>query len=144
MSVQRFQVTTNRSNRKRTVKVAVYDDLKHMQRDAQAWTKRSRGVTEYFTDALGVAHKFEHIRVNEDGSDGESLPKCGYIRLHKGHLKTGIITHEVAHLAVWIHHLDADGSLEPDNIEREEMFCHVLGDLSAQIVSKLYKIGAIK
>lgn len=137
--MQTFQITTNQSSRKRTVKVAIYDDLEKLRKDATRWTKRARGVNEDFSDCLGTAHRFEHINVDTE----ESYPKCGYIRLHKDHLRTGIITHEVSHMAIWIYELDNKNELSTEDNENEEIFCHILGDLCAKLVNRLYKIKAL-
>lgn len=133
-----FQISTNRSGRNRTFNVRVYDDLKAMRRDAANWTKRVRGESEDFGGALGVTHRNERLTVSE-GKDDVSHDLVGMIRIHRSALRTGIITHEVAHAALWVFELDCGGRPTTENHEQEEVFCHIVGSLTAKFVHKLYE-----
>lgn len=138
MGKRQFQVTTDRSGKSRTVRFVVYDDLKDMRKAASAWTWRTRQERDDFSGALGAAHRFERVTVEEE----RSHPLCGVIRLHRDHLTMGIITHEVCHLALWIYELDSDGAtLTTGDIENEERFCHIVGDISSKLVRRVRKLG---
>lgn len=127
-----FQITTDRSGRKRTFKVIVYDKPSSLQKAARRYSKDG----DTYSETLGLVHKRERILV--DGEVEYSHNKIGIIRLVKGYLKTGILVHECGHAAMWVFDCDSNEKLPTDNIEVEEMFCHVLGDLTSKLVRKLY------
>lgn len=75
---------------------------------------------------VGLCHRFEHR-----GDDLVAL-----VRLAPPHIGIGVVSHELAHAAVWIRELDEDTPFISDNDER---FCWVLGELVSKTVTKLYE-----
>lgn len=120
-------MSTRRSGRKSTVQVRVYDDLSRLRRDAQTW---GGGNVER---AVGVA---QDRRVISDGGEREFF----YIRLWRGALGVGVITHEITHIAarIYYNHVAPEHGHPDADIDNEETLCHLVGDLAAKIVSKLY------
>ena len=136
MAKSSFRVSTKHSGRLRQVRVTVYDDIDELRRDASSGRWRSlKDAGDTPVDTLGVCHRTEWQ------SDGKSLPLCAHIRLHKDHMGVGIVTHEIAHAALFMYELDNPERLTTEDIEHEEVFCHILGDLTSRVVSKLYAKG---
>jgi hypothetical protein len=132
-----FQVSTDSSGTRRIVKVTVYDDVKHLQRDAAAWDKKRGHDPSDYTRTHGICHKFERILMEDDKPD-ESQPYVAYMRLVKGESRTEIITHESTHAGLWIYQLDH--KLESlDEIENEERLSYIIGELTSRIVAKMYE-----
>lgn len=128
-----FQVSTRMSGQKRIVRVVVYDDIQELRRDGDKYNQNMNH--EQSNDGvLGLAHRYERIDIESDTSH----PEVGTIRLHKDFLRSGIICHEVAHIALWIYETDIKKPLTTEDNENEEKFCHILGELTAKIVNKLY------
>lgn len=131
-----FQISTRNTGRLRTVQVCVYDTVEELR---QAGVKHAQqftpDITEGFDAAYGLAQSFDKIHVYQSGKV-KRLPPAGFIRLWKGALRTGIITHECTHMAVAIYKQDIAKTI-PD-MEREEKLCYLVGDLSARLVNRLY------
>jgi hypothetical protein len=142
-AVVEFQISTRWTGTKRVVKVKVYDDLVRLRRDADRWDDR-RGISGTNANAYGVCHRFERALIHEGGAE-ESTPYCAYIRLLKDACRTGVITHECTHAALWIYQLGNDMKMDPmvEDIEKEEELCYLVGDLSSKVVSKLYEHGVL-
>lgn len=138
-----FQVSTRWTGTKRVVKVRVYDDVESLRRDADRWSKQ-RGGDRDNENVHGLCHKFERTRVWEDGSE-ESDPYVAYIRLYKDGCRTGLVSHECTHAAVWIYQLGNDMKMDPmvDDIDKEEELCYLVGDLTSKVVNKLYEHGVL-
>lgn len=118
------------------VKVFIYDDMKALRRDAREHAIEAGNYREGdFKECYGVSHRFERVRVDNDESD----PHVSLIRLHKNFLRSGIIAHEVVHSALWIYELDNGKGPSMEDIEKEEEFCYIVGDLNARIINKLYE-----
>jgi hypothetical protein len=85
------------------------------------------------SETLGICHRFETI----------DEPLCAIVRLAPPNIGAGIVSHEMAHAAVWIHELEgqSDTSLNSDNDER---FCWILGELVRHTVTKLYEHGVYR
>ncbi len=138
-----FQVSTRWTGTKRVVKVRVYDGVESLRRDADRWDDR-RDIPGDNDDVYGVCHRFERTLIHKDGTR-ESTPYCAYIRLVKDGCRTGIISHECTHAALWIYQLGNDMKMDPmvDDIEKEEELCYLVGDLTSKVVNKLYEHGVL-
>lgn len=132
-----FQISTRNSGRKRTVQVCVYDTVDELREAGRAHSKQiTPDITEGFDNAYGLCQSHDRIKVYESGAI-RRMPDAGFIRLWKGALRTGIITHECTHMAVAIYKQDVAKTI-PD-MDREEKLCYLVGDLSARLVNKLYE-----
>lgn len=120
----------------RAVQVIVYDSIKGFRiaatrHDNTLKSKKRKGRGTY-SNALGVCHRFELLY------DGNSLPLCAIVRLAEPNLGVGIVSHELAHAALWVYELSEDKPLVCDN---DEPFAWVLGELVRQTVNKLNEHG---
>ena len=122
----------------REVRVVAYDNLKGMRIAATLYDNadraRSARVRGAHAETCGLCHRFEWL---DDG--GHSHPMCAIVRLAEPHLGIGIVTHEVAHAAVWIHELN-EGP-RPIVTDNDEPFVWMLGDLVRQAVVGLTDAG---
>ena len=121
----------------RDVQVIVYDNVKGLRMAATRYDnrtkrtgKRQRGSYER---TLGVCHRFELL-----GDKGQSMPLCAIVRLAEPNLGMGIVSHEMAHAALWVHELAEDKPLVCDD---DEQFAWVLGELVRQTVNKMTEHG---
>jgi hypothetical protein len=120
----------------RDVRVIVYDSIKGFRIAATRYdntskskTRKGRGMN---SNTLAICHRFELL------DDGKSLPLCSIVRLAEPNLGVGIVSHELAHAALWVYELSEDKPLVCDNDER---FAWVLGELVRQTVTQLYERG---
>lgn len=122
----------------------VYDKKLDMQAAAQRHAENVGEIHDgdYHAKAGAVAHSFEKIRIDENGSE-VLLPDAGIIRLQKRNLGSEVVTHEVTHLAWNIYRTDCEEKLgsPSKDIENEEILCYLVGDLARKVVKKLYKFG---
>lgn len=118
----------------RDVRVIVYDSVKGLRIGATRHDNRSsskrRGT---YANTLGVCHRFELL----DDKD-ESCPLCAIVRLAEPNLGIGIVSHELAHAALWVYELAEDKPLICDN---DEPFAWILGELVRQTVNKMNEHG---
>lgn len=123
----------------RSIRVVVYDTVKGLRSAATQHENRTkakgRKQERLYDDTLGVCHRFELI-----GRKGESLALCAIVRLAKPNLGVGIVSHELAHAALWIHEL-RDDVPRPLVCNNDEPFVWVLGELVRQTVKALYARG---
>lgn len=123
----------------RAVRVVVYRDVAHLRAAAARYdnatrSRRRRRRGEY-ADTLGICHRFELIDAKTEASD----PLCAIVRLAPPNLGAGIVSHELAHAAVWIRQLDeGEAPLDADDDER---FCWILGELIRAAVDAMYDRG---
>lgn len=122
----------------RAVRIAVHDNLKTLRSAATRYNRRSGDATESSNDILGVCHRFENELINEN-REWTIEPLCAIVRLAPPHLGIGIVSHELAHAAVWLRELT--GETEPLTTHNDEDFCWILGELVRQTVDKFYKYG---
>lgn len=136
-----FQVSTKRGGRLRTLQVRVYENVKEMRKAGKAYLELT-GMGGDVTDSVGLAQTFELVRYKPNDEE-EKRPAVGYIRLSKSHVGSGVIVHEVAHVANAIYRQDVEPQRGPstETIENEEIFCHIIGDLTSRIINKLYDHG---
>jgi hypothetical protein len=123
-----FHVQTTYAEAPREVRVVVYDSLKGLRIAASRHDRTGR--TAAFADTLGICHRFEW-----SNPAGESQPLCAIVRLAQPHLGGGLVSHELAHAAVWMRDLHADD--EPLTTANDEDFCWTLGDLVRQTFNAL-------
>jgi hypothetical protein len=143
VTAESFTVSTRWSGRRRTVRVVVYDDIADLRRAAVRHRHRVEGVLEpdHFAEALAVAHSYEWVRGDDDGE--VRTPIAGTIRYWRQRLGTSVVVHEVVHIAVGIYRQDwapEHGAVD-DDIGNEEVFCHLVDDLTRRIVDRLYARG---
>lgn len=135
----RFQASTKRTGTLRTIIVCVYPTLKQMYVAAQRFDKiRNYPHEPIQPDYIGLAQKFEWLKVLDDGSE-LVYPLVGYVRLWQERLGAGIVAHEVTHMANHIYDIDwrEKHGATTDNIENEEILCHLVSDLVKKVTIKL-------
>lgn len=136
-----FTVETEyRDDTPRRVRIVVYDSLKGFRIAASRHANQTRSkrhkLRGEFAGALGLCERFEW-----QDQDGNSRPDCATVRLAEPHLGVGIVSHEMAHAAVWIRELDGNGEGEPLVCENDEPFAWVLGDLVRQAINGMNEHG---
>lgn len=121
----------------RDIRVIVYDSPKGLRIAATRYDNRTKRQNQQqrgnYSRTLGVCHRFELL-----GDTGESLPLCAIVRLAEPNLGMGIVSHEMAHAALWVYELAEDKPLVCDN---DEPFAWVLGELVRQTVNKMTEAG---
>lgn len=140
-----FRVSTRHSGSRRFVRVSVYDTVEELRDAAHRYTRQvGTYVTGEFDEAYGVTHSFQRILIGPGGEEEiPEGPTTAHIRLCQGKLGTSVVTHEATHAAMAIYDQDClkkMGSVHED-MDREEVLCYLVGDLSARIVNLLYKYG---
>jgi hypothetical protein len=118
----------------REVQVRVYETVGTFRAAAKRYDAQHSGRMDY-SDSLGVCHRFERY-----DDEGNRDPLCAIVRLAKPHIGVGVMSHEMAHAAVWIHELDTGG--EPLRTDNDESFCWVLGELVRQTTARLIEDGS--
>jgi hypothetical protein len=125
----------------REVRVVVYDSEKGLRIAASRFdniTKsRRRKQRGQFRDTLGICHRFEHY-----DRDGALQPLCAIVRLAEPNLGVGIISHELAHAAVWMWELANERTQL--TCENDEQFAWVLGELVRQTINHMTERGIFK
>lgn len=125
----------------REVRVVVYDSVKGLRIAASRFdsiTKsRRRKQRGQFRDTLGICHRFEHY-----DRDGALQPLCAIVRLAEPNLGVGIISHELAHAAVWMWELANERTQL--TCENDEQFAWVLGELVRQTINHMSERGIFK
>ena len=133
-----FTVTVEFEKTPRAVRVIVYDSLKGLRIAATRYDNLTRSKKRKqrgaFSNTLGICHRFEWFN-----KEGDSHPDCAIVRLARPYLGVGIISHELAHAAIWMHEL-ARGK-EPLTCVNDEPFVWVLGELVRQTVNSLNEFG---
>lgn len=133
-----FTITVEFETTPREVRVVVYDDPKGLRIAATKYenlgVRKQRRRRGRYADTLGICHRFERI-----ARDGSPHPECAIVRLAKPNLGAGILSHELAHAAVWMRELNQD--TEPLTCANDETFAWVLGELVRQTTVMLYEKG---
>lgn len=132
-----FTITLHCEGGPRDVEVRVYESLRSMRSAAACYDDRREGRQLDGSSFLGICHRFEDY----DCRDGEATrgPLCAIVRLAKPHIGVGIVSHELAHAAVWLWELEhPDERLEVAN---DEWFCWTLGELVRQTVDVMQRRG---
>lgn len=121
----------------RVVRVKVHKDVKALRKAAKRYAKRNtrskkerKKLNMRHTKLLGVCHRFQRM---DD-------PLCAIVRLAPPYIGVGVISHELAHAAVWIRSLD-EGEDTILHCGNDERFCWVLGELVRQTINTMQKKG---
>lgn len=137
-----FRVSTRHSGSRRFVRVSVYSDVDSMRAAALRHSRREGWIKDdEYSGAHGVTH-IHDVRFYGPGGEETRSPVAAHIRVYDGALGTGVVTHEIAHAALAIFNQDCleDGAVH-EGMEREEILCYLIGDLSSRIVNKIYEFG---
>lgn len=135
MPLADFTVHTTYEDVPREVRVVVYDSVSALRAAATRYDNaqrlRSKRLRDSNADTLGVCHRFEL-----QDHKGNSKPPCAIVRYARPHTGAGIVSHELAHAAVWMRELhEGDKAL---TCEDDEPFAWTLGDLVRQTVDAMY------
>lgn len=140
-----FVITIHRDDRPdRAVRVIVHDNVFAL-RSAVTQYNRNHGNRKRSEKAekglLGVCHRFHNQRYAGRGKNRKwgPDPLVALVRLAPPDLGIGIVTHELAHAAVWIQEIDDNFKDTPLVCQNDEDFCWNLGELVRQTVNKLYE-----
>jgi hypothetical protein len=136
-----FTITIHRDDRPdRSVRVIVHDNV-YALRSAVTQYGRKNGTGKAEKGLLGVCHRFHNQRYSGRGKNRkwEPDPLVAIVRLAPPDIGIGIVTHELAHAAVWIQEIDDDFKDTPLICQNDEDFCWNLGELVRQTVNKLYE-----
>jgi hypothetical protein len=134
-----FKITIH-SEPPRTVQVKVHDSVEALNAAVFRYNRRTatrkKEREKPNETLLGVCHRFNVQRPHKREQD----PLCAIVRLAPPNLGVGLISHEMAHAAVWIWELDNgfDVALDCSN---DEPFAWNLGELVRQTVNKLHEKG---
>jgi len=127
-----FIVTIHNARKPLAVQIKVHENVKTLRK---AGTRHARkmglGSDADFSSTLGLCHRF-HTK---------GQPLCSIVRLAPPHLGVGIISHELAHVAVWMREIENKFEEKPLSCSDDEWFCWVLGELVGVTVNKLYEYG---
>lgn len=122
----------------RSVRVVVYDSLKGLRIAATRYDNVTRSKRRRqngtFADTLGICHRDERL-----DHESNPLPLCAIVRLAKPHIGAGMVTHELAHAAVWMRELSGDTS--PLTCANDEDLVWLIGELVRQTTVKMYELG---
>jgi hypothetical protein len=142
----KFDIVIHRDDRpNRAVRVIVHDNV-HALRSAVTQyvrTHNSPVVNAAEDNVLGVCHRFHTQNYKGRGKNRRSTqdPLCAIVRLAPPDIGIGIVTHELAHAAVWIQEIDDNFRDTPLVCQNDEDFCWNLGELVRQTVNQLYLKG---
>lgn len=141
MPIADFTINVEFEDQPRAVRVIVYDNVKGLRiaatrHDNRGTLKRHR-IRGRFKDTLGICHRFEW-----QNSKGELRPLCAIVRLAKPEIGVGIISHELAHAAVWMRELN--GETGPLTTENDESFVWLVGELVRQTVNAMQERGVFE
>lgn len=124
----------------RAVRVVVYDNVKGLRiaaaRHENRGVRKSRRRHGKYADTLGICHRFEW-----QNSKGHTRPLCAIVRLAKPELGVGIVSHEMAHAAVWIRELNGNRDVESLTCANDEPFAWLLGELVRQTINAMNERG---
>ncbi len=122
----------------REVRVIVYNNVKGLRIAASRYSNRTKSKRKKkqgrFSNTLGICHRFERVDV-----DGIVHPQCAVVRLAKPYIGVGVISHEMAHAAVWIHELN-EGTTTI-SCSDDESFAWNLGELVRQTINAMHDRG---
>lgn len=138
-----FQVSTRHTGTRRVIKVMIYENRTRLQRAAKkrdgffglkqskAWYDKTAALTNCIT----------LVPVGENADDPE-VPGTPYItiRFAKDALMgrpTEIIAHEATHASMYLYRHDVQKTIP--NMEKEEILCYLVGDITRKLVNKLYE-----
>lgn len=130
-----FKITTHEGRKPMTVQIKVHESVGALRSAAVQFDKRAgKMVDGEATDFVGICHRFHNMH-----DDLVAL-----VRLAPPHLGAAVLTHELAHAAIWMWEIqnkfqrDKKTMLQCSN---DEWFCFVLGELVHYANDFLYKKG---
>lgn len=130
-----FTITARLDSGDRDVRVVVHDSLAALR---SASTRFDQAGRDAHADTFGICHRFESRYVAADGSETPD-PLCAIVRLADGYVTPEIVSHELAHAAVWLKELDGPpADLLCDN---DEWFAGLLGRLVADAFRVITDVG---
>lgn len=142
MSKLTFRVYTRASGRKRGISVMIYDTQSQLRNDALRFSQLGgEDITQ--ERFYCITQSYQHWDVDEDGNI-KHLPAAGVIRFMEGGLRMGIITHECSHMALKIYQQDVGKMYTLGDVNAEETYCYLVGDIASKVVSGIYRHGTIK
>lgn len=127
----------------RQVRVIVYDNVKGLRQAATRYDNVTRSRRKQqrstFKDTVGICHRFEDRIFDDQSKEEKSSPLCAIVRLAKPHVGVGVVSHELAHAAVWLRELT--NSVELLVCQNDEEFCWILGELVRQTINAMNEYG---
>lgn len=114
----------------RDVRVVVHDSVGALRGAATRYDKNHGAKFKNPSDTLGICHRFNMM----------NDPLCAIVRFAPPNLGVGIVSHEMAHAAVWLHELENKFN-EPLTCSNDEPFAWILGELVRQTVTQFYEKG---
>lgn len=141
-----FVITIHRDDKPdRAVRVIVHENVIAL-RSAVTQFGRNHGMgkgSKAEKGLLGVCHRFHNQRQAGRGSKRkwEPDPLIAIVRYAPPDIGIGIVTHELAHAAVWLQEIDDNFKDTPLVCQNDEEFCWNLGELVRQTVNKFYEKG---
>lgn len=128
-----FTIEIHEARKPLAVQVKIHDNVAALRSASAKWAKKGGRIEEPdFSETLGICHRFHMM----------NQPLCAIVRLAPPDLGVGILTHEMAHAAVWLWEIQNKFSRkEPLQCSNDEWFAWVLGELVHQTTKKLYEKG---
>lgn len=123
----KFQVSTGHIKTSNIVKVIVYNSKKELKKH-----------NEFGDWAVGITEKMTKNHVERYLDPYKHIIT---IRLVKDKCPPEVVCHEVAHAACFLFTAERYVLTNNDDIESEERFCYIMGDLFAKINRKLHDYG---
>lgn len=140
MSLVRFQISTRWSGRKRTIQVHIHDTPEDLREAGNAYNDSINALGD-IEHAVGLCQSHWTERYDKATDTWIKGDAAGVIRLTRKYLRTGVISHEAAHMAINIYDQDyREEHGDPYNdIENQEILAYLVGDITSRIVNKLYE-----
>ena len=127
-----FTITVHEARKPLAVQVKVYENVHTLRRAATRYTNQlyaNKKNRPDFSDTLGLCHRFHR----------SNTPLCAIVRVAPPDIGVGVISHELAHAAVWLWEIENEFKEVPLHAGNDEWFCWVLGELVRQTTLKLYQ-----
>lgn len=139
--MREFQISTKHTGPKRVIKVMVYESRARLQRAARKRDGFYRDVSErsWYDKTAALTNCLSLAEIKPDGTVVAAKPYIT-IRLAQdalGERPTEIIAHEATHAAVYLYQHDVQKTIP--NLEKEEILCYLVGDITRKVVNKLYE-----
>lgn len=139
MSARLIRVSTRRTGERRTVRVWIYDTLEELRDAAQRFNPNTE--PGWFDDALGVCQTY-------DVADAEGVVRLDptapmIVRLFRGELGVGVVSHELNHAATHIYGATLTPDVRAVDVlhNANETLAHLQSDLTRRLISRLWDLG---
>lgn len=143
-----FTITIHRDDKpNRAIRVIVHDNVVALRSAVTQWGRnRGDGQDKAEEGLLGVCHRFHMQKQSGRGKNRKwgPDPLIAIVRLAPPNIGIGVVTHELAHAAVWLQEIDDNFNDTPLVCQNDEEFCWNLGELVRQTVNKLYEKGVYR